>query len=68
MKIKSNKFILVLIITFGIVFLMNYLENTKPDRLSTAIMNGLGGVVGLTVGMWIYNMNKKDDTPPEDFD
>ena len=68
MEIKSKKFFIVLVITFGIVFFMNYLGNDKPDKLNTAIMNGLGGVVGLTVGMLIYNKNKKDDTPPENFD
>ena len=31
-------------------FLMNYIGNTKPNNLETALLNGLGGVVGLTIG------------------
>lgn len=68
MEIKSRKFIVVALITFGVVFLMNYLGNSRPDRLDTALMNGLAGVVGLTIGMYIYNRGKKDQTPPPDFD
>lgn len=68
MQIKSVKFLVVLVITFLLVFLMNYIGNSKPDKLETAMMNGLGGVVGLTVGMYIYNRGKNDKTPPQHFD
>lgn len=68
MEIKSYKFFVVLVITFVIVFLMNYVGNSKPDKLETAILNGLGGVVGLTIGMIIYNRSKNDKTPPQHFD
>ena len=68
MKIKSYQFLGALAITFILVFLMNYIGNTKPDRLSTAVLNGLGGMLGLTMGMYIYNRGKNDNTPPETFD
>jgi hypothetical protein len=42
MEIKSVKFLVVLVITFVIVFLMNYIGNTQPDKLQRALLNGLG--------------------------
>ncbi|WDT67858.1 hypothetical protein [Cloacibacterium sp. TD35] len=68
MKIKSVKFLAALIITFVIVFLMNYIGNTQPDKLQSAILNGLGGMVGLTIGMIIYNRSKNDKSGPQHFD
>lgn len=68
MKIKSVKFLAVLIITFVIVFLMNYIGNTQPDKLQSAILNGLGGMVGLTIGMIIYNRSQNDKSGPQHFD
>ncbi len=68
MEIKSYKFLVVLAITFVIVFLMNYIGNSNADRLSRAIWQGIGGVVGLTVGMYIYNRSKNDKMPPQHFD
>ncbi|WP_374451301.1 hypothetical protein [Cloacibacterium normanense] len=68
MEIKSVKFLVVLVITFVIVFLMNYIGNTQPDKLQTALLNGLGGMVGLTIGMMIYNRSKNDQSGPQHFD
>lgn len=68
MEIKSVKFLVVLVITFVIVFLMNYIGNTQPDKLQSAILNGLGGMVGLTIGMIIYNRSKNDQSGPQHFD
>lgn len=68
MEIKSVKFLVVLVITFVIVFLMNYIGNTQPDKLQSAILNGLGGMVGLTIGMMIYNRSKNDQSGPQNFD
>ena len=68
MKITSVKFLVVLVITFVIVFLMNYIGNTQPDKLQRAILNGLGGMVGLTIGMMIYNRSKNDQSGPQHFD
>lgn len=68
MEIKSVKFLVVLVITFVIVFLMNYIGNTQPDKLQTALLNGLGGMVGLTLGMIIYNRSKNDQSGPQHFD
>lgn len=68
MKITSVKFLVVLVITFVIVFLMNYIGNTQPDKLQSALLNGLGGMVGLTIGMMIYNRSKNDQSGPQHFD
>ncbi|MBP7172708.1 MAG: hypothetical protein KBA33_01390 [Cloacibacterium sp.] len=69
MKIKSAKFLIVSILTFIIIFLMNYIGNTSPDKLQTALMNGIAGVVGLAIGMIIYNRNQdKNNHPSNHFD
>ena len=68
MEIKSVKFLVVLVITFVIVFLMNYIGNTQPDKLQSALLKGLGGMVGLTIGMMIYNRSKNDQSGPQHFD
>ena len=68
MELKSVKFLVVLVITFVIVFLMNYIGNTQPDKLQSALLNGLGGMVGLTIGMMIYNRSKNDQSGPQYFD
>ena len=68
MEIKSVKFLVVLVITFVIVFLMNYIGNTQPDKLQSALLNGLGGMVALTIGMIIYNRSKNDQSGPQHFD
>ena len=68
MEIKSVKFLVVLVITFVIVFLINYIGNTQPDKLQSALLNGLGGMVGLTIGMMIYNRSKNDQSGPQHFD
>lgn len=68
MEIKSFKFLVIVIITFIIVFLMNYLGNTRPDKLQTAIMNGVAGMIGITIGMFFYNRSKNDKNPPQHFD
>lgn len=68
MEIKSFKFLVVVILTFIIVFLMNYLGNTRPDKLQTATMNGVAGMIGITIGMFFYNRSKNDKNPPQHFD
>ena len=68
MEIKSFKFLVVVVLTFIIVFLMNYLGNTRPDKLQTAIMNGVAGMIGITIGMFFYNRSKNDKNPPQHFD
>lgn len=68
MNIKSTKFVIIAIITFIILFLMNYVGNQQDDKLSRALMTATAGVIGLTVGMWFVYKNKDDDNPPPDFD
>ncbi|MGV8914002.1 MAG: hypothetical protein ACOH1X_01000 [Kaistella sp.] len=67
MNIRSKKYALVAAITFIILFLMNYLGNTNPDKLERALMTAIAGVIGLTIGMWFVYRNSKDDTY-HDFD
>lgn len=67
MNIRSKKFLVIAVITFIILFLMNYIGNTNPDKLERALMTAVAGVVGLTVGMWFVHRNSKDDTH-HDFD
>ncbi|AZZ58379.1 hypothetical protein [Riemerella anatipestifer] len=63
MDFKNPKFYLIVIITFVVVFLMNYLGNSNaPDQLERALMNGAAGAIGITIGLWIWNRNKNDDT------
>lgn len=67
MDIKSTKFLVIAMITFIILFLMNYIGNNNADKIETAMMTAVAGVVGLTIGMWFVHRNSKDDTH-HDFD
>ncbi|KMQ70694.1 hypothetical protein [Chryseobacterium koreense] len=67
MNIKSTKFVVIAVITFIILFLMNYIGNDLPDKVERALMTAVAGVVGLTIGMWFVHRNSKDDTH-HDFD
>ncbi|KIA89083.1 MULTISPECIES: hypothetical protein [Kaistella] len=67
MDIKSTKFLVIAMITFIILFLMNYIGNNNADKIETALMTAVAGVVGLTIGMWFVHRNSKDDTH-HDFD
>ena len=67
MDIKSTKFLVIALITFIILFLMNYIGNNNADKIETALMTAVAGVVGLTIGMWFVHRNSKDDTH-HDFD
>lgn len=67
MDIKSKKFLVIGVITFIILFLMNYIGSDYPDKSSRAFMTAVAGVVGLTIGMWFVHRNSKDDTH-HDFD
>lgn len=62
MDIKSKRYALIALLTFIILFLMNYIGSTYPDPISRAVLIGVGGVVGLTIGMWYIHRTKKDDT------
>lgn len=68
MKLLGRNHIIISLITFGIVFLMNYLGNDQPDKLQTALMIAFGGVIGLTIGLFILNKGKNDNSPPQNFD
>lgn len=68
MEIKSFKFLIFCAITFVILFLMNYIGNSKPDKLESALLQGFAGVVGLIIGIFIYNKMRKDKSGPQHFD
>lgn len=67
MNIKSTKYAVIAAITFIILFLMNYIGNNNADKIETALMTAVAGVIGLTIGMWFVYRNSKDDTY-HDFD
>lgn len=67
MDIKSKKFMVIAVITFAILFLMNYVGNAEADKLERALMTATAGVAGLTIGLWFVNRNKGGDFP-EKFD
>ncbi|MBT2622728.1 MULTISPECIES: hypothetical protein [Chryseobacterium] len=68
MKLFGKNHIIILVITFVILFLMNYIGNDAPDKLQRAIMTAFAGVVGLSIGLFILNKGKNDKNPPQDFD
>lgn len=68
MKLFGRNHILVCVITFVILFLMNYLGNEEADKIERALMIASAGVIGLTVGLFIMNKGKNDKNPPQDFD
>ena len=55
------KYLLIGVITFIIIFLMNYIGNDAPDKLSRALLTASAAVVGLGVGMWIYSKRDQND-------
>ncbi len=68
MKLFSKTHLILSVITFTILFLMNYLGSDAADRISRALLNAVAGVVGLSIGMFILYKNKDDKNPPDRFD
>lgn len=68
MKLFGKNHIIICVITFVILFLMNYLGNDQPDKIERALMIAGAGVIGLSVGLLIMNRGKNDKNPPPDFD
>jgi len=68
MKLFGRNHIIISIITFAILFLMNYLGNEEVDKLQRALMTAVAGVIGLTIGLFILNKGKDDKNPPQNFD
>lgn len=68
MKLFGKNHIIICVITFAILFLMNYLGNDQPDKIERALMIAGAGVIGLSIGLVIMNRGKNDKNPPPDFD
>ncbi|WP_294199498.1 MULTISPECIES: hypothetical protein [Chryseobacterium] len=68
MKLLGKNHIIICVITFVILFLMNYLGNDQADKLERALMIAGAGVIGLSIGLVIMNKGKDDKTPPQNFD
>lgn len=68
MKLFGRNHIIICVITFVILFLMNYIGNDQPDKLERALMTAGAGVIGLSIGLFILNKGKNDKTPPQNFD
>lgn len=68
MKPFGKNHIIISVITFVILFLMNYIGNDLPDKLQRALLTAFAGVIGLTVGLFILNKGKNDKSPPQNFD
>ena len=68
MKLLGKNHIIISVITFVILFLMNYIGNDLPDKLQRALLTAFAGVVGLTIGLFILNKGKNDKNPPQNFD
>lgn len=69
MELKGKKLYISMLVTFILVFLMNYIGNSEaPDRMERALLTGFGGALGLGIAFWFMGRKqKKDDTHP-DFD
>ncbi|MNX86906.1 hypothetical protein D3C86_1188080 [compost metagenome] len=61
MKLKNPKYLLIGAITFVIIFLMNFIGSDYPDKLSRALLTASAAVIGLGVGMWIFNKRDQND-------
>lgn len=68
MKLFGKNHIIICVITFVILFLMNYLGNDQADKLERALMIAGAGVIGLSIGLVIMNKGKDDKRPPQNFD
>ncbi|MCT2409716.1 hypothetical protein NZD88_19365 [Chryseobacterium antibioticum] len=68
MKLLGRNHIIISVITFVILFLMNYIGNDLPDKLERALMTAFAGVIGLSLGLFILNKGKNDKNPPQNFD
>lgn len=68
MKLFQKNHFILSAITFTILFMMNYLGNDQPDKLSRALLTATAGVIGLSVGLLILKKGKDDKTPPQNFD
>lgn len=63
MKLFGKTHIILSVITFAVIFLMNYLGNDAADKLSRALLNAFAGVVGLSIGMFVLYKNKGGNFP-----
>lgn len=62
MKLFGKTHIIFSVLTFAILFAMNYIANENADRLSTALLNAVAGVIGLGIGIFILYKGKNNDS------
>lgn len=62
MKLFGKTHIIFSVLTFVILFAMNYIGNENADRLSTALLNAVAGVIGLGIGIFILYKGKNNDS------
>lgn len=69
MDFRDSRFYAIIVLTFIIVFLMNYIGNDAENKLQLALQNGFAGAVGIAVGLWLWYRNKGDSSGDRpDFD
>lgn len=68
MKLFGKAHIILSIVTFVIVFLMNYLGSNEADKMYRALLNATAGVFGLSIGLFVLYKNRNDKNPPQNFD
>jgi len=61
MNFKNPKYIVFGIITFIIIFLMNYLGSDTPDKMYRAVLTASVSAVCLIIGLWIYSKRDQND-------
>lgn len=68
MEFKGTRLVVLMVVTFIIIFLMNYLGNPASDRLQRALMTGVSGAVFLAIGFWLFGKFGKDKDDHQNFD
>lgn len=68
MDFKGKKLYLLMLITFIILFLMNYIGNSEADdRLYRATLIGFAGAIGLGISLW-FSSRGNNDKDHQEFD
>lgn len=72
MKLSPITVLIGMVVTFIVVFLMNYLGNDEADKMYRASLNAFAGAVGSGIGLWFMGRQmkneKNDNNKNPDFD